>query len=32
MAIADSALRNGDWVKFGKAFEALREILEKEGD
>ena len=32
MAIADSALRNGDWVTFGKAFEALREILEKEGD
>ena len=32
MAIADSALRNGDWEKFGKAFEALREILEKEGD
>ncbi|HEV8124199.1 MAG TPA: UPF0182 family protein [Gemmatimonadales bacterium] len=32
MAIADSALRAGDWVKFGKAFEALREILEKEGD
>lgn len=30
MAIADSALRSGDWVRFGRAFEALREILEKE--
>ncbi|MEP7326452.1 MAG: UPF0182 family protein [Gemmatimonadota bacterium] len=32
MAVADSALKKGDWVTFGRAFEALREILEKEGD
>jgi hypothetical protein len=27
MAIADSALKRGDWSGFGRAFEALREIL-----
>ena len=27
MAIADSALKRGDWSAFGRAFEALREVL-----
>ncbi|MGE0353576.1 MAG: UPF0182 family protein [Gemmatimonadales bacterium] len=27
MGVADSALRRGDWTAFGRAFEALREIL-----
>lgn len=30
MAIADSALKRGDWSGFGRAFEALREILKPE--
>jgi hypothetical protein len=30
MAIADSALKRGDWSAFGRAFEALREILKPE--
>ena len=30
MAIADSALKRGDWSAFGRAFEALREILKSE--
>jgi hypothetical protein len=30
MAIADSALKRGDWSAFGGAFEALREILRAE--
>jgi hypothetical protein len=30
MAIADSALKRGDWSAFGRAFEALREILRSE--
>lgn len=29
MAVADSALRRGDWATFGRAFQALREVLEK---
>jgi hypothetical protein len=29
MSVADSALRRGDWATFGRAFEALREVLEK---
>jgi hypothetical protein len=30
MAIADSALKRGDWSAFGRAFEALREVLRAE--
>jgi Uncharacterised protein family (UPF0182) len=30
MALADSALRRGDWTAFGRAFEALREVLKPE--
>jgi hypothetical protein len=30
MTIADSALKRGDWSGFGRAFEALREILKAE--
>jgi hypothetical protein len=30
MAIADSALKRGDWSAFGRAFEALREILKQD--
>ncbi len=32
MSLADSALRTGDWVTFGRAFEALREALQIEPD
>jgi hypothetical protein len=30
MVIADSALKRGDWSAFGRAFEALREILKQD--
>jgi hypothetical protein len=30
MAIADSALKRGDWSAFGRAFEALREVLKQD--
>ncbi len=30
MAIADSAFKRGDWSAFGRAFEALREVLKPE--
>jgi hypothetical protein len=32
MQLADSALMVGDWVAFGRAFEALREALGVEND
>ena len=32
MRIADEALRRGDWAAFGRAFEALRRVLQTDSD
>jgi hypothetical protein len=32
MRLADEALKRGDWAGFGRAFEALREVLQAGGE
>jgi hypothetical protein len=32
MAVADSAIKRGDWTTFGRAFEALRQVLKPKGE